>query len=138
MKSAHVDAVQNSWAQLVPLANQVGELFYTNLFAQDPSARLLFQGDMDAQGKRLMDMISSAVGNLDNPALLLPALQSLGRRHMAYGVTPRHFDTMGRALLQTLAQGLGTAYTPEVNEAWTSVYGSLRSTMLLAANEAEA
>jgi hemoglobin-like flavoprotein len=138
MQPAHVEAVQNSWGQVAPIADQVAELFYTNLFAQDPSARLLFPGDMQEHGSRLMHMIGSAVSNLDNPAQFLPVLKSLGRRHMAYGVTARHYETMGRALLQTLAQGLGTAYTPEVNEAWTSVYGSLRSTMLLAANEAEA
>lgn len=36
-----------------------------------------------------------------------------------------HYDTVGGALLQTLGQGLGPAFTPEVKAAWTSVYGMM-------------
>lgn len=35
------------------------------------------------------------------------ALQELGRRHVGYGVLPRHYATVGDALLWTLKRGLG-------------------------------
>jgi len=80
-----------------------------------------------------MQMLAVAVSMLDSPATLMPALQDLGRRHAGYGVHDRHYDTVGAALLKTLRQGLGVAYTPEVEEAWSAVYGVLAGTMKEAA-----
>ena len=47
---------------------------------------------------------------------------------MRYGVRDSHYDTVGRALLWTLEQGLGDAFTPDVKAAWTVVYGVLATT----------
>jgi hemoglobin-like flavoprotein len=60
---------------------------------------------------------------------MLRAVESLGRRHVAYGVTEAQFATVGAALLWTLEQGLGAAFTPEVADAWAAVYGLLATTM---------
>ena len=53
----------------------------------------------------------------------------LGRRHADYGVTDAHYDTVGGALLWTLEKGLGSAFTPDVKAAWTTVYTVLATTM---------
>ncbi len=130
MKSEHIKAVQQSWALLEPVGNQAAELFYTNLFARNPGMRMLFTEDLSVQGPALMRMFDSAVASLGRPDELLPMLQALGQRHRDYGVTPAHFDAYGEALLSTLAQGLGTAFTPEVGEAWRVVFGDVRGVML--------
>jgi hemoglobin-like flavoprotein len=56
-------------------------------------------------------------------------VQDLGRRHVGYGVTDEHYDTVGGALLWTLEKGLGSAFTPEMKDAWATVYGILASVM---------
>ena len=56
-------------------------------------------------------------------------MKQLGQRHAGYGVTPAHYDTVAGALLWTLEQGLGPAFTPDVKAAWTAVYGVLATTM---------
>jgi hemoglobin-like flavoprotein len=56
-------------------------------------------------------------------------VQDLGRRHATYGVQPRHYETLGAALLWTLEQGLGAAFTQPVKAAWTEVYTVLSSVM---------
>jgi hemoglobin-like flavoprotein len=48
-------------------------------------------------------------------------------------VSDEHYDTVGAALIWTLEKGLGSAFTPEVKDAWTMVYGVLASTMKNAA-----
>ena len=121
--------VRESFDLLEPIAPQAAALFYSNLFARDPSLRSLFTGDMTQQGARLMQMIATAVGKLDEPEVLLPVLRQLGQRHAGYGVRDAHYDTVGAALLDTLATGLGVAWTPEVRAAWVEVYGVLASTM---------
>jgi hemoglobin-like flavoprotein len=125
--------VQESFIKVVPIADQAAALFYKNLFAADATLVPLFKGDMVEQGKKLMKMIATAVNGLDRLETIVPAVQDLGRRHVKYGVLPQHYDTVGAALLLTLEQGLGAAFTPEVKAAWTTVYGVLASTMKEAA-----
>ena len=82
------------------------------------------------QGQRLMQMIGAAVRQLDDVGALLPVLQGLGRRQAGYGVKTGHYATVGAALLQTLAQGLGSGFSADVEAAWTEVYGVIASTMI--------
>lgn len=128
-----VQLVQSSWAQVAPIATQAAALFYANLFTRDPSLKVLFKGDMVEQGAKLMQMIGVAVSKLDQPDVLIPALEKLGQRHAGYGVLEAHYGTVAGALLDTLATGLGPAFTPEVKAAWTEVYGVMASVMLKAA-----
>jgi hemoglobin-like flavoprotein len=136
MTEEQVFLVQKSWRQVVPIADTAAEMFYTKLFSLDPSLKVLFKGDMKAQGRKLMTMIGTAVGGLGRLDSLVPAVQDLGRRHVNYGVRDRDYDTVGAALLWTLEQGLGEAFTPDVKGAWVGVYGVLAGTMKTAAAKA--
>jgi hemoglobin-like flavoprotein len=127
--------VQNSFASVATIADDAAVLFYQRLFELDPSLRPMFRGDMAEQRKKLMQMITAAVKGLDRLEQLVPVVQDLGRRHTRYGVAESHYDTVGAALLWTLEAGLGRAFTSEVKEAWTAVYGLLATTMKDAARE---
>jgi hemoglobin-like flavoprotein len=122
--------VKESFALIAPIADTAGELFYTRLFELDPSLGALFHDDISSQATKLMQTLTIAVHSLDNLDRIVPALHALGRRHVDYGVTERHFDVVGEALLWTLAQGLGPAFTPTVRDAWIDVYAVLTATML--------
>ena len=125
--------VQQTFAQVAPIADQAAALFYQRLFELDPSLSRLFKGDMVQQGRKLMQMIGAAVRGLDDLEKLVPVVQQLGSRHVGYGVQDAHYDTVGAALLWTLEKGLGPAFTTEVRAAWTAVYGVLAQTMKAAA-----
>lgn len=128
--AAHtITLVQRSWAQVLPIAPQAATLFYGHLFRLDPTLQSLFKGDMATQGQRLMQMIGVAVGKLDDAQTLLPVLRGLGQRHAGYGVQTRHYATVGAALLQTLADGLGSGFSADVEAAWTEVYGVIAEAM---------
>lgn len=128
--------VQDSFTAIAPIADDAAALFYRRLFELDPSLRALFRGDMAEQRRKLMQMITAAVKGLDRLDQLVPVVEDLGRRHAAYGVADAHYDTVGAALLWTLEKGLGTAFTPDVREAWAAVYGLLAGTMRQAASDA--
>lgn len=127
--------VQESFALVVPIADTAAQLFYSRLFELDPALRPMFRGDMREQGQKLMQMLTVAVRGLDRLDAIVPAVQALGRRHVAYGVRPKDFDTVASALLWTLEQGLGDAFTPAVRDAWTAVYGLLAGVMKAAMAE---
>lgn len=130
MDRKQADLVRESWHLLRPNAAQAAEIFYRTLFEMDPSLRSLFKGDMTRQGEQLMKMIGVAVARLDDPAGLVPTLRALAERHVGYGVTEDHYATVGRALMNTLQQGLGEAFTPEVSSAWLEVYLFIAETMI--------
>ena len=122
MTRDEITLVQNSFAMLAPITGQVAEIFYIRLFKLDPSLKPLFKGDIRQQGRLLMKMLGTAVGNLHQVEAIVPAVRALGQRHVGYGVQPAHYATVGTALLATLQASLGTAFTPETRAAWTTVY----------------
>lgn len=130
-----IKLVQESWKKVEPIAETAAELFYARLFELDPSAMTLFKGDMKEQGAKLMNMIAIAVNNLNSLENIVDALKASGRRHVDYGVDDSQYDTVGQAFLDTLEKGLGDAFTPQVKQAWTTVYGILAATMIGAAQE---
>lgn len=129
MTPQQVTLVQTTWEQVVPIADTAAGLFYGRLFELDPALRPLFKSSIEEQGRKLMQMITVAVRGLNNVPALIPAVQELGRRHVGYGVRDEHYETVGSALLWTLEKGLGPAFTPEVKDAWATVYGVLATTM---------
>ena len=129
---AQIALVQSSWQSCLPIVDTAADLFYERLFTLDPSLRSLFPTAMAEQKKKLMTMITAAVAGLNDLNALVPVLRKLGRSHVAYRVEARHYPTVGQALLDTLAIGLGPAFTPETKEAWTVVYGVLADTMIAA------
>ena len=128
--------VQTSFAQIRPIAEAAAALFYRRLFELDPTLRPLFKGDLEEQGRKLMDMLALAVKGLDRPDALLPALATLGRRHAGYGVNEHDYETVGEALIWTLEQGLGPSFTTEIREAWAALYRLVADTMRGACVEA--
>ena len=136
MESNTISLVQESFEKVKPIAPAAAEIFYTKLFELDPNLKPLFPNDADAmksQGNKLMTMLGAAVAGLNNLDALIPVLQGLGKKHVEYKVEPSHYDTVGAALLGTLEAGLGEDFTPDVKEAWTSVYGTMSSVMIEAA-----
>lgn len=90
----------------------------------------MFTGDIARQGRLLMQMLATAVNALDKVQTLMPALEAMAVRHQGYGVKTEHYDAVGAALLWTLRQGLGEAYTPDVDAAWTKTYGFIADVMI--------
>lgn len=135
MTPLQVTLVKDTWAQVAPISEQAAELFYGRLFELNPAYKDLFKGDMKNQGKMLMSMLNTAVTSLDRLDAIVPAVQALGKRHVDYGVVAADYDTVGEALLWTLDQGLGDAFTDDVKEAWTITYTTLATVMIEAAGE---
>ena len=129
MTNEQIKLVQDSFRQVAPIAETAAQLFYARLFELDPDLELLFKGNLSEQGRKLMQMLALAVGSLDRMDQLLPVVQSLGSRHVGYGVRDKDYDTVGQALLWTLRKGLGDAFTADVETAWSNVYATLASAM---------
>ncbi|MCG7867577.1 MAG: globin domain-containing protein [Candidatus Thiodiazotropha taylori] len=135
MTPEQITHVKSSWSKVEPIADQAAALFYGRLFEVYPEVKPYFKGDMEAQGKKLMSMIGTAVGSLDNLEPLLPVIRESGKRHAEYGVQAVDYDKVADALLWTLGEGLGDAFNDEVKEAWVVTYTALAGVMKEGAEE---
>ncbi len=130
--------VKSTWAMVVPIADTAAGLFYDRLFVIDTSTRSMFTStNMTEQRKKLMQALAFVINGLDRTEQLLPTIQNLGRNHVRYGVTDKHYDSVGAALLWTLEQGLKDAWTPKVKEAWIAAYTLVAGVMKDAAKSPE-
>ena len=138
MTPHQIQLVKKSFELVEPIASQAADIFYERLFSVAPSVRSLFVNDLRKQGAMLMQAIGLAVRNLDNPESILSTLHAMGRRHVAYGAQPAHYDVVGDVLLWTLEKGLGDTFTVEVGEAWAQAYALLSGEMIRGAQKAAA
>ena len=129
MTPRQIELVQDSFKLVQPIAVDAARLFYNRLFEIDPSLRPMFRGDLDEQGRKLMQMIGVAVGSLRRLEQVLPAVEDLGRRHAGYGVRDGHYATVAAALLWTLEAGLGESFTAEVRDSWVAMYELVTAAM---------
>ena len=128
-----IDVLRATLQQVSSMQAEAAAMFYDRLFELDPAARRLFLGDMGAQGAKMMSMLGAIVARLHELDALVPMVQDLARRHVAYGVRPEHYQVLGQALLWMLSTALGARFTPEVAQAWARAYEALSAVMLQAA-----
>ena len=130
MTPEQIALVQQSFAKVAPIADRAAIIFYERLFQLAPQIKAMFPSDMTEQRRKLMAALTVVVNGLSNPDTLLPAASALARRHVAYGARAEHYPIVGAALLWTLEQGLGEAWTAEIADAWTVAYGTLSTFMI--------
>ena len=124
-----VELVQSTFEQVRPISQEAAGMFYGRLFEIAPEVKPLFKGDLTEQGRKLMATLAVVVGSLHSLPTILPAVSTLAKKHVEYGVKPSHYAAVGAALLWTLERGLGAAWTPEAATAWTNAYTTLSNFM---------
>jgi hemoglobin-like flavoprotein len=133
MTPEQIDLIRKSFDALWPVRRRVGELFYSRFFELAPDARALFPQDIARQQLKLMDMIAAIVGALDQREIFQSIISYSGRQHAQFGVERTHFVAFGNALIWSLEQQFGTAFTPELKQAWTMLYNAVQNEMIRAA-----
>jgi nitric oxide dioxygenase len=128
--SQQIELVQSSFQQVLPIADVAGEMLCERIFVLAPELRHLFPEDIRPHARRLMRAVKGAIEGLERLDEVAPVLIKLGARHVRYGVLPEHFEVGGAALIWTLEQGLGDAFTPEVREAWVAVWNVVAEAMI--------
>ena len=130
MTPEDIKLVQSTFEQVRPISQAAAGMFYGRLFEIAPEVKPLFKGDMAEQGRKLMATLAVVIGSLHSLPTILPAVSTLAKKHVEYGVKPSHYAAVGAALLWTLERGLGAFWTPEVAAAWTNAYTTLSNFMI--------
>jgi hemoglobin-like flavoprotein len=89
---------------------------------------------MERQRLKLMDMIAALVGALDQQEMFQSPIEHSGRLHAGFRVQPSQYVAFGEALIWALERQFGTAFTPELKEAWRALYATVQAQMLRGPN----
>ena len=129
--SLNVELLEQSFELVKPKSDEFVASFYNNLFTDYPASKPLFtHTDMPKQQQMLKGALVMVIENLRQPEVLSKALKGLGARHVKYGALPEHYPLVGNSLIKTLSQYAGSAWTPELKEAWVGAYDAITELML--------
>ena len=138
MDEQTIRLLQASFAEVMAIRTEAAALFYERLFALDPALKPLFhETDMRSQETKLMAALALVVGKLRQLDEVIPALEKLAVKHVAYGVEEGHYATVGQALIQTLSLAFGERFTPDLRSAWLTAYSAISGAMIAAAGRAQ-
>ena len=103
-----------------------GQRFYARLFAAKPHLRPMFKGNSDgAQQKMFAQKLCAIVDNIDDPELLRDEALKIATTHRGYGVTAEMYEWVGSALIESLREASGAAWSSEAERAWKDAYATL-------------
>ena len=117
-------------------ASQTAATFHDRLLELDPTMGELFHGPLAEQVRRLLQMLGLAVSGAQPLAKLGPEARQLGFRHANDHLKEKHLETVGEALLWTLANRLGADFMQEICNAWGNTYWMLAETVKAGARDA--
>lgn len=130
MTPEQVDLIRRSFDSIWPVHRKLAATFYDRFFELAPDAKRLFPSDMERQHLKLMDSIAAIVGALDTRDLLQSVVSQTARHHIGFGAQSAHFAAFGQALIWGLEQQFGSAFTPELRSAWTTLYDAVQDEMM--------
>lgn len=133
----NIELLERNFELVKPNADEFVASLYNNLFTDYPASQSLFgHSDMLKQQRMFKGLLVMVVENLRNPEVLRTSLKGLGARYVKDGALPKHYPLVGNSLIKTLAQYTGSAWTPDLYEAWAHVYRAVAKLMLEGADYA--
>lgn len=113
----------------LPVVKENGEKitrhFYKRMFSHHPELKNLFNMGNQASGEQAQALAGSVYGyaaNLDRPEVINPILDRIAHKHVSLGITPSQYTIVGRHLIASIGEVLGSAATPEIISAWDEAY----------------
>ncbi|MES0370919.1 MAG: globin domain-containing protein [Mariprofundaceae bacterium] len=115
------ETVRNSIVTLGNRMNALSVSFYTHLFQIDHSQMQIFDGSAVTLNRKFINMMAT-LKSIRQLEKMVPAIESLTKRHLSYGMKPEHLDPFKQALLLSLSDQLGDLFTKEVKQAWENTF----------------
>jgi methyl-accepting chemotaxis protein len=138
MTPEQLELVQSSYAALGSGTREMASDFYRRLFAADPTTEELFTESPDVMATKFSEELGAIVEAITSYETFAPRVRDLAARHVRYGVQTRHFQPLGDALIETLADHLGEQWSPALEAAWRRAYNLVAELMMATAATIEA
>ena len=106
-----VERVQQSFIAVALDSVETADMFYGRLFETHPELEGRFTGEMKDYGHQPIEIIQVMVAGILSNDTVLPVVRDLGNRYREYGVEVADYAAVAEALMWTLEQKLGDAFT---------------------------
>ncbi len=109
-------------------AETITRRFYERMFEANPEVKAFFNQSHQHTGvqqKALAGAICAYFTHIDNPAVLMPAVELIAQKHCSLGIQAEHYPIVGTNLLAAIKGVMGDATTDEIVEAVAEAYGFL-------------
>ena len=125
---SHRDMVRESIISVGSRMTALSISFYTHLFQLDASQMQVFDGSAVTLNRKFINMMATfkSIKNLEK---MTPAIESLTKRHVSYGMKVEHLSPFKEALLLALSEQLGDRFTDEVKQAWHNTFDEIDAIM---------
>ncbi len=117
-----INELKSSFESMRPIAFELVDRFYSNLFLNHPEAEANhIKADTAIQKSALVGVFAAIIENIDKPEPLTKLLLEISANHASYSFTSLHFKWINQALLKTFSEFLGEKWTPELARDWEQV-----------------
>ncbi|WP_182866861.1 NO-inducible flavohemoprotein [Stieleria mannarensis] len=109
-------------------AETITRRFYERMFQANPEVKAFFNQSHQHTGgqqKALAGAICAYFTHIDNPAVLMPAVELIAQKHCSLGIKAEHYPIVGSNLLAAIKDVMGDAATEEIIDAVAEAYGFL-------------
>ncbi len=131
MTSREIKLIRQSWQNLLGVdSTLLGDVFYSRLFFEEPDLEKMFKTTKEQQARKLVEMIDLIVSRLDRLHEVSQEIKEMAERHQSYGVKPKHYGMVGKALIWTIKNGMGKDWNQELEDAWIKCYSIMTGAML--------
>lgn len=107
--------------------------FYQRMFTHNPELKNEFNMSNQANGRQQTALATAVLAyaeHIENPSVLIGALQSIGQKHVSLNITAAQYDIVGSHLIAAIKEVLKDVATEELLEAWTIAYNQLAKIMI--------
>ncbi|MCU6663222.1 NO-inducible flavohemoprotein [Silvania hatchlandensis] len=105
--------------------------FYDRMFTHNPELKEIFNMSNQRNGDQreaLFNAIAAYASNIENLAVLLPAVEKIAQKHTSFQIQPEQYNIVGGHLLATLDEMFSPGQ--EVLDAWGKAYGVLANVFI--------
>lgn len=135
MEHAQYERIRESFRTLTPRGAEVFAAFVNRLNGT-PVLRAMFPAEPQDHAQAFLSPCGLIVKNLHRITAIEYLLHETGARNQARGVLPQHYGAARDALLATLAEALGEAWTDELADDWSQAVDVVISVFIRGAGRA--
>ncbi len=109
-------------------AETITTRFYERMFQGNPEVKAFFNQahqHTGGQQKALAGAICAYFTHIENPAVLMPAVELIAQKHCSLGIKAEHYPIVGKHLLDAIKDVMGDGATEEIISAVAEAYGFL-------------
>ncbi len=121
-----IATIKSTLPAIAQLGPQLTGHFYQRLLSHHPELKNVFNMNNQRSGNQreaLFNAIVAYGSNLENLAVLLPAVEKIAQKHVSLNIQPEQYAVVGENLLATIDELLHPG--DEVLTAWGKAYGVL-------------